>query len=166
MAIPERERSWWRTIGSAMDDKVEKSDEEWRRELTPEQYRVLRDKGTERAFTGALWNDHEPGRFLCAGCSAERFRAEDKFDSGTGWPSFSRPATARAAAPGLEQAAEELKGKLNIGKLKVDENPRTSWLHQMQSIPTLVLQRGPLFVGRVASALPKSQLDAFTDRYV
>src|SRR5438445_1467998 len=98
MAIPERERSWWRTIGSAMDDKVEKSDEEWRRELTPEQYRVLRDKGTERAFTGALWNDHEPGRFLCAGCSAELFRAEDKFDSGTGWPSFSRPANARAVA--------------------------------------------------------------------
>src|SRR5947208_11908997 len=75
-----------------MDDKVEKNDVEWRRELTPEQYRVLREKGTERAFTGALWNDHEPGRFLCAGCSAELFRAEDKFDSGTGWPSFSRPA--------------------------------------------------------------------------
>ena len=71
---------------------------EWRRELTPEQYRVLREKGTERAFTGALWNDHEPGRFLCAGCSAELFRAEDKFDSGTGWPSFSRPASARAVA--------------------------------------------------------------------
>src|SRR3989449_10744476 len=81
-----------------MDDKVEKSDEEWRRELTPEQYRVLRQKGTERAFTGALWDDHEPGRFLCAGCSAELFRAEDKFDSGTGWPSFSRPANARAVA--------------------------------------------------------------------
>ena len=81
-----------------MDDKVEKNDVEWRRELTPEQYRVLREKGTERAFTGALWNDHEPGRFLCAGCSAELFRAEDKFDSGTGWPSFSRSASARAVA--------------------------------------------------------------------
>ena len=81
-----------------MDDKVEKNDEEWRRELTPEQYRVLREKGTESAFTGALWNDHEPGRFLCAGCSAELFRAEDKFDSGTGWPSFSRPTSARAVA--------------------------------------------------------------------
>jgi peptide-methionine (R)-S-oxide reductase len=81
-----------------MDDRVEKTDEEWRRELTAEQYRVLREKGTERAFTGALWNDHEPGRFLCAGCSAELFRAEDKFDSGTGWPSFSRPASLRAVA--------------------------------------------------------------------
>ncbi len=81
-----------------MDDQVEKSDEQWRRELTPEQYRVLRQKGTERAFTGELWDDHEPGSFLCAGCGAELFRAEEKFDSGTGWPSFSRPADARAVA--------------------------------------------------------------------
>jgi len=79
-----------------MDDHLEKTDEQWRRELTPEQYRVLRQKGTERAFSGELWDDHEPGRFLCAGCGAELFRAEEKFDSGTGWPSFSRPADARA----------------------------------------------------------------------
>ncbi|HYV66354.1 MAG TPA: peptide-methionine (R)-S-oxide reductase MsrB [Myxococcales bacterium] len=81
-----------------MDDRVSKTDEEWRRELTPEQYRVLRQKGTERAFTGALWDDHEAGRFLCAGCGTELFRAEDKFDSGTGWPSFTRPAEGRAVA--------------------------------------------------------------------
>ncbi len=79
-----------------MDDYIEKSDEQWRRELTLEQYRVLRQKGTEPAFSGALWDDHEPGRFLCAGCGAELFRAEEKFDSRTGWPSFSRPADARA----------------------------------------------------------------------
>jgi peptide-methionine (R)-S-oxide reductase len=78
-----------------MDEKIEKSDEEWRRELTPEQYRVLRQKGTERAYTGRLWDDHEPGPFLCG---AELFRADDKFESGTGWPSFSRPADARAVA--------------------------------------------------------------------
>ena len=81
-----------------MDDKMEKSDEQWRRELTPEQYRVLRQKGTERAFSGALWDDHQPGRFLCAGCGAELFRADDKFESGTGWPSFTRPADARSVA--------------------------------------------------------------------
>ena len=74
-----------------MSDEIAKTDEEWRRELTAEQYRVLRQKGTERAFTGALWNDHGPGRFLCAGCGAELFRAEEKFDSGTGWPSFYAP---------------------------------------------------------------------------
>src|SRR2546430_13835756 len=85
-----------------MSDKVEKTDEDWRRELTPEQYRVLREKGTERAFSGALWDDHEPGRFLCAGCGAELFRADDKFESGTGWPSFSRPAEAPAGASGRD----------------------------------------------------------------
>jgi len=81
-----------------MDDKVNKSEEQWRRELTPEQYRVLREKGTERAFTGALWDDHDPGRFLCAGCGAALFEAADKFDSGSGWPSFTRPADPRALA--------------------------------------------------------------------
>jgi len=78
-----------------MDEKIEKTDEEWRRELTPEQYRVLRQKGTERAFTGPLLNDHQPGPFLCAGCGAELFRAEDKFESGSGWPSFTRLAAPR-----------------------------------------------------------------------
>ena len=81
-----------------MDDRVGKTEEEWRRELTPEQYRVLRQKGTERAFTGALWDDHEAGPFLCAVCGAELVRAEDKFDSVTGWPSFTRPADSRAVA--------------------------------------------------------------------
>jgi peptide-methionine (R)-S-oxide reductase len=81
-----------------MADKVAKTDEEWRRELTPEQYRVLREKGTERAFTGALLGDHAPGSFLCAGCGAELFRAEEKFESGSGWPSFWQPAPAGAVA--------------------------------------------------------------------
>jgi peptide-methionine (R)-S-oxide reductase len=81
-----------------MDDKVNKTDEQWRSELSPEQYRVLRQKGTERAFTGELWDDHGPGRFVCAGCGAELFQAGDKFDSGTGWPSFTRPSEPRAVA--------------------------------------------------------------------
>jgi peptide-methionine (R)-S-oxide reductase len=80
----------------ADNDKLKKTDEEWRRELTPEQFRVLREKGTERAFTGALVDDHEPGRFLCAGCGAELFHAEQKFESGSGWPSFWQPAVAGA----------------------------------------------------------------------
>jgi len=78
------------------DDKLPKSDEEWRRALTLEQYRVLRQKGTERAFSGELWDDHEPGRYLCAGCGTELFRSEEKFESGTGWPSFWKAADARA----------------------------------------------------------------------
>jgi len=74
-----------------MTDKIEKSDAEWRDALTPEQYRVLRRQGTEPAFTGAYWSNKDPGRYLCAGCGAELFGAQHKFDSGTGWPSFSRP---------------------------------------------------------------------------
>mgnify|MGYP002378042856 CR=1 FL=1 len=73
------------------DRKPTKSDEEWRRELTPEQYAVCRQKGTERAFTGAYWNTKEPGVYLCACCGEELFAAETKFDSGSGWPSFYQP---------------------------------------------------------------------------
>ncbi|MGD9299458.1 peptide-methionine (R)-S-oxide reductase MsrB [Thiohalocapsa sp.] len=75
-----------------MTDKIEKTDAEWRAELTPEQYRVLRQQGTEPAFTGDYWATKDAGRYLCAGCGAELFSAEHKFDSGTGWPSFWQPA--------------------------------------------------------------------------
>lgn len=74
-----------------MGEKVTKSDTQWRAELTPEQYAVCRQKGTEPAFTGAYWNCHEDGIYRCAACGNALFGSDTKFDSGTGWPSFSRP---------------------------------------------------------------------------
>ena len=75
-----------------MVEKVEKSETEWRTELSPEQYEVLRNKGTERAFTGALLNNKETGMYTCAGCGAPLFSSDTKFESGSGWPSFWEPA--------------------------------------------------------------------------
>ena len=72
--------------------KIEKSEEQWRRELAPEQYRVLREKGTERPFSGEYDEFFEPGTYRCAGCGAELFVSEAKYDSGCGWPAFSAPA--------------------------------------------------------------------------
>ncbi len=74
-----------------MGSKIDKSEEEWRRELTPEQYAVCREKSTERAFTGAYWNHHEPGVYRCVACGEPLFSSETKFDSGSGWPSFTAP---------------------------------------------------------------------------
>ncbi len=71
-----------------METKEQKSEGEWRKKLTKEQYHVLREKGTERAFTGTLLNNHETGMYVCAGCGAELFSSDTKFESGTGWPSF------------------------------------------------------------------------------
>jgi peptide-methionine (R)-S-oxide reductase len=77
-----------------MTTEVEKTDEEWRRQLTPEQYKVLRHKGTERPFTGRYVHSKEDGTYRCAGCGAELFSSGTKFESGTGWPSFWEPANA------------------------------------------------------------------------
>ena len=76
--------------------RVARSEAEWRASLTPEQYRILRQKGTERAFSGDLWDEHRPGTYRCAGCGAELFPSATKFDSGTGWPSFYAPVDSAA----------------------------------------------------------------------
>jgi len=83
---------------------VEKSDAAWRAELTPAQYHVLREKGTEPAFSGAYWDSKDDARYLCAGCNAELFNSDDKYDSGTGWPSFWRAAKTDAVATETDES--------------------------------------------------------------
>jgi peptide-methionine (R)-S-oxide reductase len=72
-------------------EKIQKTDEEWRAELTPEQYHITRKKGTEPAFSGALYRNHDDGIYRCVACDAELFRSDEKFESGSGWPSFWEP---------------------------------------------------------------------------
>jgi peptide-methionine (R)-S-oxide reductase len=84
--------------------KVNKTDAEWKAELSPEQYAIMREKGTERAFTGKYWDCHEEGVYRCAGCKAELFESADKFESGSGWPSFTKPANAEKVAAEVDRS--------------------------------------------------------------
>lgn len=83
---------------SEVPEKAERTEAEWRALLSPEQYAILREKATERAFTGALTQNHETGNYHCAGCGALLFGSDAKFDSGCGWPSFTLPADSKAIA--------------------------------------------------------------------
>jgi peptide-methionine (R)-S-oxide reductase len=82
-----------------MENEIpQKTNEDWKKVLTPVQYHILREKGTERAFTGAYWDNHKTGTYYCAGCHQKLFESEAKYDSGTGWPSFYKPVMDSAVA--------------------------------------------------------------------
>jgi peptide-methionine (R)-S-oxide reductase len=87
-----RSRTGLKRIQLKMMEKIEKPETEWRRQLTPQQYHITREKGTEPPFTGKYWDHHERGTYKCVCCGAELFRSDAKFDSGSGWPSFVAPA--------------------------------------------------------------------------
>jgi peptide-methionine (R)-S-oxide reductase len=84
--------------------RIEKTEEEWRAELTPEQYRILREKGTERAFTGEYDHVFDAGTYRCAGCGAELFESDAKYDSGCGWPAFFKPASEDAVEEEVDRS--------------------------------------------------------------
>jgi peptide-methionine (R)-S-oxide reductase len=92
-------------------EKIEKTEQEWRAELTPEQYRILRGKGTERPFSGEYDHIFEPGTYHCAGCGAELFASDAKYDSGCGWPAFSTPA---------DEAAVEEETDVSLGMVRTE----------------------------------------------
>ena len=107
-----------------MATNIQKTDEQWREELTPEQYEVLRKGGTERAFTGKYWNAHEDGVYRCAGCGAELFDSGTKFDSGTGWPSFTEPKVAEAVEVREDQLVGHAPHRGRLPQLRRAPGPR------------------------------------------
>jgi peptide-methionine (R)-S-oxide reductase len=95
-----------KTIASMeKEPKIKKSEAEWKKELTPGQYYVLREKGTERAFTGKYWNNHEEGVYYCAACEQKLFTSDTKYESGTGWPSFYKPVADSAVSVLIDRSA-------------------------------------------------------------
>lgn len=92
-------------------EKIDKSADDWKVELTPDQFRVLREKGTERAFTGEFWDHFVPGTYLCAGCGEPLFTSETKFESGCGWPSF---------FDALDRSKVEFQDDLSYGMRRVE----------------------------------------------
>jgi len=100
------------SVEKIMSEKMIRSEEEWRQALTPEQYHVLREKGTERAFTGAYAENHDAGTYQCAGCGKPLFTSETKYESGSGWPSFYQP-----IAP--DAVETETDGKFGMARTEV-----------------------------------------------
>ena len=103
-----------------MTDKIKKTDAEWRQQLTPEQFHVAREKGTERAFTGAYWDNHKEGVYRCIGCGAQLFSSDTKFDSGTGWPSFTQP---------LDDSNVEMEEDRSLGMRRIEVHCKQCGTH-------------------------------------
>jgi peptide-methionine (R)-S-oxide reductase len=98
------------------DNNMKKTEEDWKKILTPEQYRILREKGTERAFSGSYWNHHEVGIYKCAGCQSPLFLSDTKFDSGCGWPSYFKAINDSAVKEHLDKSHGMIRTEITCAK--------------------------------------------------
>ena len=129
------------TDGGTVTEKLRLSEEEWRKRLTPEEYRVLREHGTERAWDGCFLGTKEPGTYVCAGCGNPLFRSGEKFESGTGWPSFTQPVSADAVAALEDRAYGMVRTEVrcarcdgHLGHVFPDGPPPTGLRYCMNSV--------------------------------
>ncbi len=99
-----------------MSEKIERDDSEWKKTLTPEEYHITREKGTERAFTGKYWDFHGKGMYKCVCCGSELFDSETKFESGSGWPSFFQPISSEKLDEGMDSSLGMVRTEVKCSK--------------------------------------------------
>ncbi|GAC1507854.1 MAG: peptide-methionine (R)-S-oxide reductase MsrB [Terriglobales bacterium] len=129
-------------------DKIKKTDEEWKRELSPEQFQVARKAGTEPAFTGKYWNTKDKGTYTCACCGQPLFTSETKFDSGTGWPSFWKPVSEGAVEEETDSSYGMVRTEARCSRCEAhlghvfNDGPRPSGLRYCMNSASLNLKLG------------------------